>query len=153
MPKTSIDYSKTIIYKIVCKDLNVKDSYVGSTTDFIRRKQQHKNMSINYFNDSKSWHRKLYVAIHDNEGWENWEMIEIEKYSCNDKNEACARERYWYELLNANLNSQTPLRTEKEKDTSQRVKCECGLNILCTKLKKHLKQQRHFNALNQTLFN
>ena len=25
MPRTAIDYSKTIIYKIVCNDLNVKD--------------------------------------------------------------------------------------------------------------------------------
>ena len=40
--------------------------------------------------------------IRENEGWNNWSMIEIEKYPCNDKNEACARERYWYELLNAN---------------------------------------------------
>ena len=35
-------------------------------------------------------------------------MIEIEKYPCNDKNEACTRERYYYELLNANMNIQCP---------------------------------------------
>ena len=42
MPKKNIDYSKTIIYKIVCKDLAVKDVYVGSTTHFINRKYGHK---------------------------------------------------------------------------------------------------------------
>ena len=38
MPKENIDYSKTIIYKIVCKDINIKDCYVGSTTNFTNRK-------------------------------------------------------------------------------------------------------------------
>ena len=41
-------------------------------------------------------------------------MIEIEKYNCNDSNEAKARERYWIESLNANLNMTTPNRTYKE---------------------------------------
>jgi hypothetical protein len=47
MPKENIDYSKTIIYKIVCKDVNIKDCYVGSTTNFTNRKGQHKNIAIN----------------------------------------------------------------------------------------------------------
>ena len=42
MPKLPIDYSKTIIYKIICCDLNIKDCYVGHTTDFTRR---NKNIS------------------------------------------------------------------------------------------------------------
>ena len=37
MPKTPIDYTKTVIYKIVCLDLDIKDSCVGSTTSFIKR--------------------------------------------------------------------------------------------------------------------
>ena len=37
-----IDYSNSVIYKIYCKDENVKDVYVGETTDFIRRKYAHK---------------------------------------------------------------------------------------------------------------
>ena len=46
MPKTEIDYSKSVIYKIVCDDLNVKDCYVGSTTNFIKRKRHHKEACI-----------------------------------------------------------------------------------------------------------
>ena len=57
--------------------------------------------------------------IRENEGWNNWSMIEIEKYPCNDKNEACARERYWYELLNANMNTYCPtLNVENRKEKS-----------------------------------
>ena len=33
MPSKPMDYSKTRFYKIVCKDLNIKDCYVGHTTD------------------------------------------------------------------------------------------------------------------------
>ncbi len=43
MPKTKIDYSKTIIYRIVCKDLSITECYVGHTTNFTKRKCQHKN--------------------------------------------------------------------------------------------------------------
>jgi hypothetical protein len=35
-------------------------------------------------------------------------MIEIEKYPCNDNNECLARERYWKEFFNANMNTQIP---------------------------------------------
>ena len=43
MPRKPIDYSNTYFYKIVCRDLNTKDCYVGHTTDFTKRKSQHKH--------------------------------------------------------------------------------------------------------------
>jgi hypothetical protein len=107
MPRVSIDYSKTVIYKIVCNDLEIKDIYVGHTTDFIRRKGQHK------YKCQKGTF-KIYETIRNNGGWDNWCMIEIEKYTCNDSNEAASRERYWYETLQANLNVLCPNRTQKE---------------------------------------
>ena len=42
MPKLLINYVNTIIYKIVCNDLNVNEVYVGHTTRFIKRKSHHK---------------------------------------------------------------------------------------------------------------
>ena len=122
MPKKEIDYQNTIIYKIVCNDLNVKDVYVGHTTNFTKRKTRHKYDCINH--NSKKRNLKVYETIRDNGGWENWSMIEIEKYNCNDCNEACSRERYWYELLNANLNMICPtLNVEKrmENQTTARL--------------------------------
>ena len=47
MPKKEINYQNTIIYKIVCNDLNVKDVYVGNTTDFTKRKWSHKSDCYN----------------------------------------------------------------------------------------------------------
>jgi hypothetical protein len=112
MPRLPIDYSKTIIYKIVCNDLNITDVYVGSTTDFTRRKNEHKRCCTN--EKTKSYNLKVYQTIRGNGGWNNFTMVEIEKYSCIDSNEAHARERYYLELLNAKLNIQIPTRTHKE---------------------------------------
>ena len=112
MPKKNMDYSKNVIYKIVCNDLNVKMCYVGHTTDFIRRKYKHKSDCNN--ENSEKHNLKIYKEIRQNGGWDNFTMVEIEKYPCNDNNEAATRERYYYELLNANLNHQVPNRTHKE---------------------------------------
>ena len=112
MPKQIINYSKTIIYKIVCNDLNVKECYVGHTTDFPNRKRSHKNRCNN--TNSKKYHYKIYKIIRDHEGWDNWSMIEIEKFPCKDFNEASKRERYWYEILNAKLNSRNPFMSKEE---------------------------------------
>lgn len=112
MPKLPVDYSKIIIYKIVCDDLNVLDLYIGSTTDFRKRKNQHKSV-CNNVND-KGYNLKVYQMIRENGGWENWSMIEIEKFSCLNGNEARARERHWLEALSANMNIRVPSRTRKE---------------------------------------
>jgi hypothetical protein len=112
MPHNPIDYSKTIIYKLVCNDLNIKDLYVGYTTDFKSRKNKHKSNCNNQ--NSKDYNLKVYQFIRANGSWENWSMIEIEKYPCKDIYEATARERYYYELLGGTLNSCVPNRCKKE---------------------------------------
>ena len=120
MPKTIIDYSNTIVYKIVCNDLNITDLYVGHTTQFTKRKSSHKYNCNN--KNSKGYHLKVYSTIRDNGGWDNWTMIEVEKYSCKDSNEAVARERYWFEKLLANLNNNYPNRSEKEYYSNDKIK-------------------------------
>jgi hypothetical protein len=112
MPKKEMDYSKTIIYKIVCNDLNITECYVGHTTNFIKRKWKHQ-YSCNT-ETHNAYNLKIYQFIRANGGWDNWSMIEIEKYPCNDINEATARERHWYEQLNSKLNTCCPGRTKKE---------------------------------------
>jgi hypothetical protein len=69
MPKKIIDYSNTIIYKIVSKDLNINDCYVGHTTNFIKRKCGHNNCCINPLN--KEYNNKKYEFISENVGWDN----------------------------------------------------------------------------------
>ena len=118
MPRKAIDYQKVIIYKLVCNDLSVKDLYIGHTTDFTNRKRTHKSHCLNP-NDPK-YDLKVYKIIRENGDWNNWSMIVIEKYPCNDDLEARSRERHWYEVLNANLNMISPtLNLEKKKETSK----------------------------------
>jgi len=112
MPKTEINYSKCSIYKIVCNDPNITECYVGSTTNFSQRKYSHKS-HCNNENDTK-YNIYVYQFIRDHGGWDNWEMVEIEKYECNDNNELKARERYWIEQLKTMLNKTTPLRLGAE---------------------------------------
>lgn len=111
MPRLPFDYSKCVMYKICCLNPEIKDEYIGHTTNFIKRKAQHKN---DCNNNTKISHLKVYQFIRANGGWENWSMIELEKFSCNDFNEACSRERYWLETLKATLNSNVPNRSIKE---------------------------------------
>jgi hypothetical protein len=112
MPKVAMNYQNTIIYKIVCSDLNITDTYVGHTTNFIQRKCGHKTSCNN--EGDKSYNLKIYTTIRATGGWDNWAMIQIEEYSCNNLNEATARERYWIETLHSILNSCIPNRTPKE---------------------------------------
>ena len=112
MTRLAMDYSKTIIYKIVCNDLSIKDCYVGHTTDMTKRKHSHKSQCNNEKN--KSYNRKIYQNIRENGGWENWSILLVEKFPCNDKREAEKREREVYEELEAKLNTIRPYRTQDE---------------------------------------
>ena len=104
MPKIPTDYSKIVIYKLVHKeDYDNANIYIGSTSNFTQRKSQHKSNCLN--ENSKEYHSKKYQYIRDNKGWDEWNMIEIEKYPCNDKREAEAKEEYWRTYFNAVLNS------------------------------------------------
>jgi hypothetical protein len=112
MPMSAINYQNTIIYKLVCRDINIKDCYVGHTTNFNKRKQNHKQR-CNKLSYAKSQFF-VYKFIREHGSFENWNMIEIEKYPCNDKLEATKRERFWIERLKASLNKVIPGRTKKE---------------------------------------
>ena len=114
MPKLPIDYSNTTIYKLVHKeDYDNANIYIGSTTDFIRRKNSHKSNCCN--EKSKEYNEKKYQYIRGNGDWGEWNMIEVEKFSCNDKREAEAREEYWRCHFNSQLNIRRAYITEEQK--------------------------------------
>ena len=114
MPRTPVDYSKTLIYKLVKNDdFNNENIYIGSTTDFTRRKNSHKNSCNN--EKRKDYNVKKYQYIRTNGGWNEWLMVEIEKHNCNDGNEARAREEYWRSHYNAQLNTVRAYVTDEER--------------------------------------
>ena len=61
MPKKDIDYSNTIIYKIICNNATITDLYVGHTTNFVQRKSLHKSACNNLKNNLR-----LYKKIREN---------------------------------------------------------------------------------------
>jgi NADH:ubiquinone oxidoreductase subunit len=118
MPVT--DYSNTIMYKIVCDDLNVKDCYVGHTINMTKRKNRHKSACNN--EKDKKHNYKIYKIIRQNGGWSNWSMLLVEEFPCKDKYEACKRERELYEELDAKMNTFRPYITQEEtKDLKQQI--------------------------------
>ncbi len=112
MPRKPIDYSQTVIYKICCKDLTVKEVYVGSTTSIIKRRFCHKNKC----NNEKCKHYNCYVYqfIREHGDFENWDVIVIEEYPCENDEQKRSRERHWFEELKAELNSCRPIVTVQE---------------------------------------
>ena len=118
MPKRDIDYSKTIIYKLCCRDPTITDIYVGHTTNFTGRKRQHKFCCNNPNNEQHNFY--VYQFIRENGGWDNWCMIVIEKFNCNNVFEVSAREQYLVETLNASLNKQFPPKTRAEYNEYQK---------------------------------
>jgi hypothetical protein len=107
-----IDYSNTIMYKLVPNDVNLDLIYIGSTTNFRARKAVHKNICNN--ENDKAYNYKVYQMIRNNGGWCEWSMIVIEKYPCNDSYECRKRERELMEQYNANLNMKRPYISQEE---------------------------------------
>jgi len=122
MTKT-IDYTKTIFYKIICNDKNIKDCYIGHTTNFIRRKSAHK-CRCNNEND-KQYNYNVYKFIRDNGGWCNWSMIIIEEIQFDNKLDALCQEKKYIEEYKAILNKVIPSRNKKEYKLSTRKRFYC----------------------------
>ena len=107
MTTAYIDYSNTVIYKITCKNEEIKDVYVGHTVNFVQRKGAHKNSCCNPKNCS--YNCKLYKVIRENGGWNNWKMEMVHFFNCENLNEAKRKEQEYFELLNGTLNSIEPM--------------------------------------------
>jgi GIY-YIG catalytic domain len=114
--KNHINY---IMYKIIPKNNYLSYCYIGHTKNFSERKRQHKQQAIN-INGNKS-HQKHYETIRNNGGWDQWEMIEIEKFICKTKLEARIREQELIKEYNANLNTLNAFVTEEERNATKKA--------------------------------
>jgi predicted GIY-YIG superfamily endonuclease len=111
MPKKEIDYQKSVIYKI--EHLEKPELlYVGSTTDFIKRKCQHKSKCNN--EKSIEYNYKLYSMIRENGGWDCFKIMIIKQYPCLNKIELLIEEECLMKELKTSLNTKKAHRTEEE---------------------------------------
>lgn len=106
MPLNTPDYSKTIMYKIVSKNEQITDTYIGHTTN-IKSRTRHHYENVIYPREEKDY--MVYQFIRNNGGWDNFDLVIIEEYPCQTCDEARLRERYWYDLLQPTLNSRKPI--------------------------------------------
>lgn len=177
MPKTKIDYNNTCFYKVVCKDLDITDIYIGHTTELRKRRNCHKHRCNT--EECSQYDYKVYKFIRDHGGWDNWEVILIEAKPCESSLEACKHERFLIETYKASLNGNIPTRTmsewwkdrpeEKREqrdeykhnwyiDNKERIQiqkhktiiCEhCGSTYTVSNKARHEKTKQHMNSSNE----
>ena len=170
MPRTAIDYSKSCVYRIVYKHTT---HYVGSTTNFNRRKTEHK---ITYNNNkSKSYNKPLYVFIREMGGWnDDWVMILVEEYpECKTSRELFKYEREYYDFYKPECNVLKPLLTIEENneynkqynalyriENAKQIQlskreynienftiCECGGKYTGEHKQRHTRTKKHINFI------
>jgi|AntRauMFilla1563_2_1112583.scaffolds.fasta_scaffold78375_1 hypothetical protein len=113
MPKLPIDYSKACIYEIVCKDVNVTQRYIGSTTNLTQRRYLHKSVCHN--EKARGHNYYVYQFIRENGGFVNWSVVLVEALpDCKDKKSLSKSERKWVDKTRSELNTNIPSRNGKE---------------------------------------
>lgn len=85
------------------KDRNIHERYIGSTTNFSRRRSQHKKNTNN--RRGKLYRTKLYRFIRQFGGWDCFDMEIIEVYPCDNLMEGKSKEQYHIDLHIPLLNS------------------------------------------------
>ena len=177
MPRTKTDYSKTVIYKLQHKDIESL-VYVGSTTNFIQRKYNHKGSTTNP--NHQNYNEEKYKTIRANGGWDMFNMLEIKKYPCNDNREAEAEEQRCIDELKGTLNQisayvskedlqqyQKNYHTTYYKENQQRFlernraylkanpdkytetyECSCGKVVRKWAKYQHIRTKQHIDAIN-----
>ena len=149
MPKTDIDYSNTIIYKITCKSPDVNEVYVGHTTNFVQRKFSHKQSCTNIKSPNHNF--KLYQVIRQHNGWDNWNMEIVNFFNCKDSYEARQKEQEYFVLLKATLNSIEPLPKPKPNNVTMDVKeCKQKKTYFCDYCKTRCSNEDTFKKHNET---
>jgi len=106
------NYQNSVIYKIECNDTKIKECYIGSTKDFVRRRYDHKYDCNN--SKSKRYNFKVYRFIRNNGGWKNWTMKIIINYQCNSKNELFIKEQEILKSFDNTLNCNSAFRSQKQ---------------------------------------
>jgi len=110
---TNYEKCEVIFYVFRCKSAIVNNCYVGHTTNFLRRRREHKSRCSNELD--KKYNFKLYKVIRDNGGWDNWNMIELHKQFCKDKRECERLEQQLIDEYNSDMNDRKSFLHDSEK--------------------------------------
>ena len=161
-----MDYSKCVIYKIQHKDNNDL-LYVGHTTNFTKRKNEHKSGVNNV--KGNAYNVKLYQMIRENGGWDDFNMVVIKDFPCENKQQATTEEDRIMREMKATMNTNRASHSRKEysQDNKEYFReyyeknkekiltknnkvciCECGKQYTYSNRLQHEKSKFHLNFLN-----
>lgn len=101
MPRKYVDYSKTYVYLLTCKNPSISDGYISYTTNLTQRKYKHKRETLDL-----SIQTKLYDCIRKNGGWTNWKCTILEECDCNNEIQAKERANFYILKMKPNLNDE-----------------------------------------------
>ena len=151
------------IYKIYCKDSNIKDFYIGKAKDLNNRIATHRHWS------KKNSKQKLYKFINENGGIENFDFEIIQELTERNLNIINDIEREYICIYKPTLNSnklkiETKDKAEykkkyaelhrdqiKNQPSHQYVICSCGDRIQKRNLKLHQSKPLHERRLNKKM--
>ena len=107
-----------LFIKIVCLS-NPDLVYVGSTANFYARRTCHKD----YYNNPncKQYNQQKYVAIRENGGWNNWNMIIVDERKQITLIKSRMVEEEWRVKPNANLNSIKCFISDEERKKTPKI--------------------------------
>ena len=138
------NYKNGKIYKI-CNNINDM-IYIGSTAiPLNKRMSTHRT----YTNKQYRKNVKLYKYMHEL-GMHNFNIVLIENYSCNNREELLKHERYYFDIHNKDilLNSNKPCTSLIEKQ-QQNVKCSKIWHVNNREYKKEKVMIQHKNNKEQ----
>ena len=146
MPRLAINYDNTVIYKLQHVDDDTL-LYVGHTTNFTKRKSEHKSNLLN--SNTKAYNFKVYQMIRDNGGWDMFRMIEIKQFQCSNKREAEAEEDRIMRELKATLNNNRAFVSDQDKKDDNKSyrdkkKTEFEANFTMDKYIERLNKQKEY---------
>ena len=135
-----VNYSLGKIYKIECNVTGL--IYIGSTCEptLARRWANHVSDYKRYLNSSKHYITSFKVLENG-----NYNIVLIEKYSCNSKDELLSRERYWTQQIDCVNKCKPGIFNELgKKEYIQQYRKENAQHIQETKHKYYLNNYEHF---------
>ena len=148
-----VNYQNSKIYRIV--DNTNGNVYYGSTCEntLALRLSKHKADYKQYLNRNHNFTTSFDILKNN-----NYEIILVESYPCNNKDELHARERFYIEN-NECVNKYIPNRTNKEwcernkeviaEKTKQPYTCVCGSVYRIDGKSHHFKTKKHQRYLEQ----
>ncbi len=104
-----VNYGNGKIYKIVCNVTGLV--YIGSTTQNLSKRLTSHKCDFGKWKKNKS---RGYISSYKVLENDNFDIILIEDYPCERKEQLIARERYWKEKTKC-VNLRNPHRTEEQK--------------------------------------